>query len=84
MLRLTLAGARPAEPEPLDVLPAVASYYRGNDPSQWVSGAAAHGRVLYAGVFDGIDVVYYGNQRRLQYDFVVAPGADPTDITLRI
>src|SRR5207237_5524425 len=37
---------------------------------------------LYERVYPGIDLVYYGNQRQLEYDFVVAPGADPTDIQL--
>ena len=44
---------------------------------------AAFERVRYAGVYDGIDLVYYGNQQRLEYDFIVAPGRDPSAIRLR-
>jgi uncharacterized repeat protein (TIGR01451 family) len=85
ILDVTLHGGRAdAVAEPLDVRPAVASYYRGNDRARWISGASTHGRVKYAGVYEGIDVVYYGNQRRLQYDFHVAPGADPAVIALKI
>jgi hypothetical protein len=40
-------------------------------------------KVGYPNVYQGIDVVYYGNQGRLEYDFVIAPGADPSAITLR-
>jgi len=41
----------------LDTLPGLASYYRGADPARWQVGASTHGRVRYAGIFDGIDVV---------------------------
>ena len=44
---------------------------------------ATYGKVRYAQVYPGIDLVYYGNQRQLEYDFVVAPGADPARIRLR-
>jgi hypothetical protein len=40
-------------------------------------------KVKYAGVYPGIDLVYYGNQRQLEYDFVVAPGASPKSIRLQ-
>lgn len=84
-LKLVLEGAhRDATGAPLDTLPGVASYYRGNNPADWQVGVSTHGRVRYAGVLDGIDVVYYGNQRRLQYDFVIAPGADPRQIAIRV
>ncbi len=62
--RFVLDGARAdAEPLALETLPGTTSYYRGNDPAQWQVGIATHARVRYAGVFDGIDVIYYGNQR---------------------
>src|SRR5262249_34003575 len=52
------------------------------DPSQWHTDIATYGRVEYADVYPGIDLVYYGNQRQLEYDFVVHPGADPNTIAL--
>jgi hypothetical protein len=83
--RFVLEGARGnAAGEPLDTLPGTASYYRGRNASDWQVGVSTHARVRYAGVFEGIDVVYYGNQQRLQYDFVVAPGADPDAIAFRV
>ena len=58
-------------------------YLLGSDPSRWVSGAGQAAKVQFDAVYPGIDVVYYGNQQRLEYDFVVAPGADPSQILLR-
>lgn len=52
-------------------------YLRGNDSREWRSSVAHYSRVRYAGVYRGIDVVYYGNQEQLEYDFIIAPGADP-------
>ncbi len=85
VLRFVLDGARAdATPQALDTLPGTTSYYRGHDPAQWQTGVPTHRRVRYAGVFEGIDVIYYGNQQRLQYDFVVAPGADPRRIAFHV
>ena len=60
----------------------VANYYLGNDPTKWRSAIATYGKVKYVGIYPGIDAVFYGNQRQLEYDFVIAPGADPTQISL--
>lgn len=63
--------------EGVDLLPAKSSYFRGGDRSQWIEGVPNYARVRYHQVWDGIDVVYYGNHRSLEYDIVVAPGANP-------
>ena len=55
----------------------------GNDPAKWHTSVPTYARVRYAGVYPGVDLIYYGNQRQLEYDFVVAPGADPKPIRLR-
>lgn len=52
------------------------NYLRGDDPVRWRTGIANYARVRQTGVYPGIDVVYRGNQRRLEYDFELAPGAD--------
>ena len=57
--------------------------YLVGEASQWLQNVPSHASVLYGGVYDGIDVRYYGNQRQLEYDFVVAPGADVRQIALR-
>jgi hypothetical protein len=65
-----------------DPLPGTVNYFLGSDPSRWRSGVATFKRVKYTGVYPGVDLVYYGNQRQLEFDFEVAPGADPSQIEL--
>jgi uncharacterized repeat protein (TIGR01451 family) len=66
-----------------DRLPGVVNRYIGADPARWQVGAGQYARVRHAGVYEGIDLEFYGNQRRLEYDFLVAPGADPSAIRIR-
>src|SRR6266436_5287206 len=84
-IRLHLEGANP-EPQiaGTDPLPTKVNYFIGNDPKKWHTNVPAYARVKYAGVYPGVDLVFYGNQRRLEYDFVVSPGADPKAIALRV
>ena len=82
-LAMKLAGAnRRPQISGADRLPGTANYFIGSDPSQWRTAIPTYGRVNYRGVYPGIDLTYYGNQRQLEYDFVVAPGADPGVIAL--
>ena len=61
----------------------MSNYLIGNDPSQWHSSIPNYAGVFYDNVYPGVQLVYYGNsQRRLEYDFVVSPGADPREIQL--
>ncbi len=53
-------------------------------PSTWETGLPTFGRVEVSGVAPGIDVVYYGNQQQLEYDFVIHPGADPRRAGVRV
>jgi len=61
----------------------VSSYFVGNDPRKWVRGAPNYARVQYQSVYPGVDLAFYGKHGQLEYDFVVAPGADPRCIRLR-
>ena len=63
-------------------LPGKSNYFIGNDPSKWRHDIPQFGRVQYQAVYPGIDLVYYGNQGQLEYDFRVAPGAEPSQIAL--
>ena len=84
-IRVTMEGANPnANIQALDELPGRSNYFIGNDPKKWHTGIATFGRVKYAGVYPGIDLVYYGAQRQLEFDFVVAPGANPSAIGVKI
>ena len=84
-LRMSLIGANPkANALGLARQPGVVSYFLGSDPKNWRSGIPTFGKGNYAQIYPGVDLVFYGNQRQLEYDFVVAPGADPSRIAWRI
>ena len=83
LVRMKLAGAnREPEVSGLDRLPGTANYFIGSDPRNWHTRVATYAKVRYKNVYPGIDLIYYGNQRQLEYDFVVVPGADPKKIVL--
>ncbi|MGO9097242.1 MAG: SBBP repeat-containing protein [Bryobacteraceae bacterium] len=67
----------------LEQLPGRSSYFLGNDPAKWRKDVSHFARVRYDEVYPGIDVVYYGNQNQLEYDFILHPGADPGRIRLK-
>jgi hypothetical protein len=82
--RMKLLGANPKPRfEPLDKQPGISNYFIGNDPSKWRTDIPNYGRVALRGVYPGIDLVFYGNERQLEYDWVVAPGADPKQIHVK-
>src|ERR1039457_5301911 len=84
-LRMSLIGANPeANAIGLARQPGVVNYFIGNDPKNWRSGIPTYGKGKYPQIYRGVDLVFYGNQRQLEYDFVVAPGADPNRIAWRI
>jgi hypothetical protein len=68
----------------VDPLPGRVDYFLGNDPANWRTNIPSFAGVKYADVYPGVDLVFYGNQRRLEYDFIVAPGADPKAIALSL
>jgi hypothetical protein len=83
VVRMELLGARAAaHAAGVDPLAGQVNYFRGKDPSQWQTGIPTYARVHYADVYPGIGLVYYGNQQQLEYDFQIAPGADPSQIRL--
>jgi hypothetical protein len=83
ILRMKLVGANAAAGiSGLEQLPGTSNYFIGNDPNKWRTAVPNYAKVRYQGVYPGVDLVYYGNQRQLEYDFVVAPGADPRSIKL--
>ena len=58
------------------------NYFIGSDPRKWKTNVPNYAKVKYSGVYAGIDLVFYGNQNLLEYDFTVSPGADPGVIAL--
>jgi hypothetical protein len=84
VLRLTPSGATTVtRGHGEDPLPGKVHYLTGSNPAAWRSNVATYERVRYAEAYPGIDLVFYGNQSRLEYDFVVKAGADPDAIALQ-
>jgi hypothetical protein len=78
-----LAGGNPAPSvEGEERLPGVTHYLLGPDPRRWVRGAPAYGRVRCRGVYPGVDLLLRGEERSLEFDFEIAPGADPAQIRM--
>lgn len=77
-----VGGNDTPETEALSPLPVISNYFLGNDPTKWRKAVPHYGRIRYREVYPGVDLVFHGNQRRLEYDFVVSPGADPGRIRL--
>ncbi len=85
VLRMKLVNANPkAAVVGLDELAAKSNYFIGSDPAEWHTNVPNYARVKYESVYPGVDLVFYGNQRQLEYDFVVEPGADPGVIRLAV
>ena len=81
LVRMRLSGANSSPNiEAANMLPGTVNYLIGNDPKKWHTKVPTYGTVQFSGVYPGIDLVYYGNQRQLEYDFVVNPGGDPGNI----
>lgn len=85
VVRLRLAGADPqAELGSLVELPGKVNYFIGRDPENWHTGIPTYAMVGYRNIYRGIDLVYYGAGGQLEFDFIVAPGADPNAIALDV
>ncbi|HEY6338145.1 MAG TPA: SBBP repeat-containing protein [Candidatus Sulfotelmatobacter sp.] len=82
-MRLEGASAK-ARISGVDSLPGTSNYFYGQDPRQWRTAIRTFRKVAYENIYPGINLVYYGNQRQLEYDFVVAPGVDPRVIRLSV
>jgi hypothetical protein len=78
ILRMQFVGANmQSQPTGLERTAQSSNYFLGNRPSSWRTDVPNFSKVEYAGLYPGIDLVFYGTQRELEYDFTVAPGADP-------
>jgi hypothetical protein len=83
VLRMAIVDSNPKPlMRGLEALPGKANYFIGRNSAKWRANVPTYAKVHYRNVYPGIDLVYYGNQRQLEYDFVVAPGANPEKIVL--
>ncbi|MCX6625224.1 MAG: hypothetical protein NTY38_30020, partial [Acidobacteria bacterium] len=84
-VRLSLEGADPlVRPQGLDRLPGRTNLLLGSTPAAWRTNVEQFARVRYPSVYPGIDLIFYGGPSELEFDFVIAPGADPARIRLRV
>ena len=83
VVRMQLVGGN-ASPSVVgkEVLPGIINRFTGHDPEKWKTNIPTYSKVHYHDVYPEIDLTYYGNQGQLEFDFIVAPGADPTVIRL--
>jgi hypothetical protein len=85
VVRLKLMGANPnPKITGLDELPGKNNYFIGNNPAKWRTGVSTYGKVKVEDVYPGIDLIYYGNQRQLEYDWIVNSGADSKAIKFAV
>jgi hypothetical protein len=85
ILRMKLRNANVnARVTGLDELAGTSNYFIGNDPAKWRTNVPTYSKVKYEAIYSGIDLVFYGNQRQLEYDFIVAPGVDPHRIAFDV
>ena len=82
-IRMKMPGASPdARFEVLEKLPGISNYYLGNDPTKWRTNVPQYSRLSRRDVYPGIDMVFYGSDGQLEYDCIVKPGADPSQIRM--
>jgi hypothetical protein len=76
-----------ANPNPqiigLEALEYKCNYFFGNDPNEWHTDVSNYNAIVYEEIYTGIDLKYYGNDKQMEYDFIVSPGADPSQIQMR-
>jgi uncharacterized repeat protein (TIGR01451 family) len=83
VLRMKLIGGN-SSPQMLglDELPDKSHYFTGSNPEKWITSILTYAKIKYEKVYPGINLVYYGNQRQLEHDFIIEPGADPKSIQI--
>jgi hypothetical protein len=85
VLRMELLGANSApEFRGLEELPGKVNYLIGKDPEKWRSSVPLYSQVQVGKVYPGVDLLFHGDEQQLEYDFIVSPGADPSQIGFRV
>src|SRR5690348_3591097 len=84
LIRMRLVGSRAAEITGIDVLPGTVNYFIGKEAKNWHANIKTYRAVKYSNVYPRIDQIFYGNGQELEYDYVLAPGANPRAITFNL
>jgi hypothetical protein len=82
-LGISFEGSQSSAASAENLLPGQVNYLRGSNPADFQRNVPTYARVRYTTLYPGTDLVFYGNGSRLEHDFVLAPGADPSAIALR-
>jgi hypothetical protein len=83
-LQIEFDGAQPTVPSGAELQNSQTNYLLGGDPAHWRTHVPNYARVVYAGLYPGIDAVFYGNGYQMEHDFIVSPGADYRQIRLHV
>ncbi|MGB3478964.1 MAG: hypothetical protein WBB67_07370, partial [bacterium] len=81
MIKASFVGANPnPQMRGADMMEYKCNYFLGNDPDKWRTDVTNYEAIVYENIYPGIDLKYYGNGRQMEYDFIVSPGADVSQI----
>ena len=84
MIKANFVGANPNPVmSGFEMMEYKCNYFIGNDPNEWHTDVPNYTAVFYEQVYDGIDLKYYGNGKQMEYDFIVSPGADFSQIRIQ-
>lgn len=83
-VHLELTSSKRGKLEPLDHVQTKTHYLTGGDSRRWITGVPNYGRIRWRNAFPGIDLILYGPRGMLEFDYIVAPGANPGQIRLRV
>ena len=84
LIKAKFVGANPnLQMTGVDMMEYKCNYFIGNDPNEWHTDVPNYSALLYEQIYDGINLKYYGNGRQMEYDFIVSPGADYSQITIQ-
>ncbi len=84
VIKQEFVGANLVRPEGRQRLSWNSNFFYGNDSTRWCTGVPNYGEVYYEHIYDGIDLRYYTDNNGLKYDFIVHPGADPSQIRVKV
>lgn len=83
LVRMRLKGGeRDSRASGLGRVERTSNYFTGSEPERWRTGVANYAALIYRDLYCGIDLKFYGSGRRMEYDFIVAPGANPRMIEM--
>jgi hypothetical protein len=81
-LTISFDGAQRTAPKGVDLAQSQTNYLLGSDPALWRTHVSNYAKVIYSGLYRGVDAIFYGNGDRLEHDFIVKPGADYRQIRM--